>query len=108
MENQELIDKGFIEGKKSFEFIQKEINENFDFEKVRKAMKATQWKWCFGRNKEGVERFRTPTILEMKKQVLRLLKDVYDENGCVASGGFWVGVYDNEWFVNFMLCSIGD
>ena len=57
-----------------------EIMDNFDFEKVHKAMTALDWKWGKG----------IPDVWELKKSARRLLKTSIEENTCIGTGGFLV------------------
>lgn len=57
--------------------------EQFDFDKVRKAMRAVDWVWCFSKSKTGV-----PSVNELKKAAKELLDEVASKAGKEA---FWIG-----------------
>lgn len=100
---QSLIDQGLIPGKKSFEFLSKQIHDNFKWENVHKAMVATNWVWAFGRDKYG-ENKGTPDITTMKNFAFGLLKQAYDNGtGSVGSGGFTAGWENEELYLTFTL-----
>lgn len=82
------------------------IMDNFDFEKVHKAMNALDWKWS---SSNGI-----PEIYDLRRTARSLLKSawVYGQNGAenprTGTGGFWAeyGKHDDgsEWLeLNFQI-----
>jgi hypothetical protein len=91
MTEQQLIDKGYADGKKSFEYLWNEIEENFKWEKVYTVMKALDWVWHFHNNEYGI-----PDIRTIKKHCRKNLFEIYENgNGSYSTGGF-TGRYDGE------------
>lgn len=98
-----LIDDGYVEGKKSFEYFTKEIGENFNWEKVHKAMKALDWVWYFGKDKLGKDQMGIPDIPTLKNSAYLLLKESYEDGLTHGLGGFSAGWEDGEMFLAFTL-----
>lgn len=96
---QELIDEGYVDGKKSFEFLCRNIGEQFDFERVCKTMKALDWVWSFGNERYGI-----PNVDTLKQTAIKLLREVYDnERGTVSTGGFTAGWDDGDLYLTFTI-----
>jgi hypothetical protein len=66
------------------------VIERFNFEKVHKAMVATDWKWVHS-NCE----LRVPTIAELRNKTHFLLCDAMREDDCFFTGGFQAS-YDSK------------
>jgi hypothetical protein len=105
--DQKLIDGGFIEGKKSFEHLAKIINEEFKWKNVHKAMKALNWCWYMGSNvaedNKTNDNMGIPSISTLKNAAFKLLKQAYDEEKAVGSGGFWAYWEDGGLCLTFTL-----
>lgn len=70
----------------------RECLRDFNFEKVHKYMKDTNWKWV---NDEGNE--SVPTITELYQTAEDLLNKLNDEElTCISTGGFTVVRYGND------------
>jgi len=103
MTEQQLIDEGYVEGKKSFEYISKVIHEEFNWENVHKAMKALDWTWYFGEDEFKKARFGIPDIPTIKNSAFAMLKKAYDENTSLASGGFSAGWDEDMMYLQFSI-----
>lgn len=101
-EQQQLIDKGYIEGKKSFEYLCKEIHDNFNWNKVHRAMVATRWEWYLGKCEMG-NNYGIPNIATIKNTAYRLLKMAYEEEKTISGGGFCAGWENGELYLAFTL-----
>jgi hypothetical protein len=101
--NQQLIDEGYADGKKSFEYLSKEIHDNFNWENVHKAMTAVNWVWSFGKDKLGQEQKGVPSLETIKNFAFCLLKEVYENGSQVSTGGFSAGWDNEELFLVFTL-----
>ncbi len=77
-----------FEDKLPFEDYIKEINETFDFVKVHKCMIATNWNWYFGKDENGFDKMGIPSLETLKNEVYRLLKEAYDSECQISTGGF--------------------
>lgn len=86
MTEQELIDEGINEGKKSFEYYWKQIVENFDFEKVAKVMAFLNWGWSMGNDmKKGLA---IPDKNFLIEDCYEKCREVYETGKSYHSGGF--------------------
>ena len=103
MTEQQLIDEVYKDGKKSFEFYIKEMEEHFNFEKVHKAMTAINWCWSFGKDDLGQERKGVPDLCTIKNRAYSLLKEAYDENKQISTAGFTAGWDSDELYLVFNL-----
>ena len=103
MTEQKLIDEGYVEGKKSFEFLSKEIHDNFNWENVYKAMRALEWEWSFGKDKEGNDMMGIPSMQTIKNTAFELLKEAYDKENQFGTGGFTAGWDSGELYLVFTL-----
>lgn len=103
MTEQQLIDEGFVEGKKSFDYYINEIKEQFDFELVHKAMMATGWVWHFGDDILDRTRMGIPDLDTIKNTAYSLLKEAYESYKHVGSGGFMAGWEHGEMYLTFTL-----
>ena len=73
-----------------------EVLDNFDFDKVKKAMDALNWTWA---SCNGV-----PTIYDLRTESRRLLKDAIEKNLFrVSTGGFKAGYSDNILSLEFTI-----
>lgn len=108
MTEQQLIDEGYAEGKKSFQFYAKEIGSTFDFKMVHKAMMATEWKWLLGTDNLGADNYGIPTLETMQNHAYSTLKAAYDTGNTISTGGFSAGWEDGSLYLTFTLeeCSI--
>lgn len=100
---QDLIDAGYIEGKISFEQAKNNIHDFFDFEKVHKAMIATEWNWHLGIDSMGQENLGIPNLNTIKNHAYALLKNAYDKGGIHSTGGFTAGWDDGSMYLEFTL-----
>lgn len=103
MTEQQLIDDGYKEGKKSFEHLTKEINEYFNWANVHKAMVATEWCWSLGKDEFGNDNKGVPDITTIKNHAYRLLKIAYEEEKQISTGGFSAGWDGGELYLVFTL-----
>lgn len=71
------------------------VIEDFDFEKVHKAMVATGWKWTT-HNPNDSQEVETPSIPRLIKTCLRMLKDASDGGTGCSTGGFSVNRFKRE------------
>jgi len=100
---QQLIDEGYVEGKKSFEYLSKEIHDNFKWENVHKAMVAINWCWLLGKDKFGKGNYGVPSIETIKNHAYSLLKEAYESGNQISTGGFSAGWDGGELFLSFTL-----
>lgn len=103
MTEQQLIDEGYKDGKKSFEFLTKQIHENFRWDNVHKAMMAVNWCWSLGRDSFGKDNYGVPNIETIKNHAFALLKTAYDDEKQISSGGFSAGWDSGELYLTFTL-----
>ena len=100
--HQQMIDEGYAEGKKSFEYLSKEIHEQFNWERLHKAMTAVNWCWSLGTDKLGKDNIGVPSIETIKNHAYALLKEVYDlGKGSISTGGFSAGWDSSELYLVF-------
>jgi hypothetical protein len=96
---QQLINKALEQPKEDdLEYMIEDILNEFDFDKVERAMEALNWKW----------RGETPTLYDLREEALRLLrgaaksrlgdfKDTHHDIAIInACGGFEARAYCNE------------
>ncbi len=96
---QQLINKALEQPKEDdLEYMIEDILNEFDFDKVERAMEALNWKW----------RGETPTLYDLREEALRLLRGAaksrlgdfkdthYDVAIINACGGFEAKAYCNE------------
>jgi hypothetical protein len=70
---------------KKFERLWEEIEENFPWKRVYKAMKATDWHWAFdvrSNEKNGI-----PTVSALKAEGKRLAMEAYQREMSLGTGG---------------------
>lgn len=93
---QQLIDDGYMDGKKSFECLWAQIEANFDFERVCKVMDLLKWKW-------HVEEYGliTPTIDRIKMTVKHFCYEAWQQEKGISTGGFTYRFKDNTLLVEF-------
>lgn len=103
MTQQQLINEGLQDGKKSFEFLAKEIGKNFGWDRVHKAMIALNWCWSLGRDSFGNDNMGIPNIETIKNHAYRLLKQAYEEDKTISTGGFTAGWDSGELYLTFTL-----
>ena len=77
-----------FEGKEPFQYYIDDIQETFDFTKIHKCMIATDWNWYFGKDKFGFDIMGVPSLETIKNEAYRLLKEAYDSECQISSGGF--------------------
>ena len=98
---QQLINKALEQPESQvndLEYMIRDIIDEFDFDKVERAMEALNWKW----------RGETPTLYDLREEALRLLrgaaksrlgdfKDTHHDVAIInATGGFEARAYCNE------------
>lgn len=94
---QRMIDEGYSEGKKSFEYQWNKIEKHFRWERVYSVMKALDWHWHIHNEEYGIPRIDT-----MKKHARKLLYDIYQQDkGNGSCGGFRYGVEDGQLWLTF-------
>jgi len=74
------------------------ILDNFDFERVHKAMIALEWNWYMGTCGEGI-----PSVGALKKAARELLSDAWMKKTTISSGGFFAGYDDGGLVLRFIL-----
>ena len=73
-----------------------EVLDNFDFDKVKKAMDALNWIWI---GCDGV-----PSIYDLRKKSRRLLKEAIKQNSYrISTGGFRAGYSNNVLSLDFIV-----
>src|SRR5690606_14023355 len=96
--------EGYVEGKRSLDYVVKEIFDGFDFEKVYKTMKALDWTWYFGVDTAGRERQGIPSVQTLKHNAYEILKKVYERGkGSNSAGGFTAGWDDGQLYLVFSI-----
>ena len=73
----------------------KYIIDNFDFQQVHKVMNFLNWTWALTPG--------TPTISELKIEATKLLNDVYNSKGWIATGGFKATKYHDFLELEFII-----
>lgn len=101
MTEQQLIDEGYAEGKKSFEYYVKEFGENFKWENVHKVMTALNWCWYFGKDAFGQDNYGVPKLETIKNHAYARLKEAYETGNQSSTGGFTAGWEGGEMFLVF-------
>lgn len=84
------------------------IMDNFNFNRVEKAMRATKWTWASASEEDSI-----PTETELREQARRLLKEAStktvtksDFRWYISTGGFRATKYfDGELELEFILSS---
>lgn len=89
--------------KKPFEFYAQDIAKNINWENIHKAMVALQWNWYFGKDEYGKDKLGIPCINTIKNAAYDLLKQAYDREVPVCTGGFSVGWVGNEMYLSFAI-----
>jgi hypothetical protein len=76
----------------NIERIQNELFEEFDFEKVHKAMVSADWKWSMGKG-----RWDVPAVEEIREKATKLFKELMDSPHLesISSGGIRI-FFDSE------------
>ena len=103
MTEQDLINEDYVAGKKSFSFLIRKINEGFNWDLVHKVMLHLNWVWHFGKENNGQDQMGVPNVQTIQNNALDLLKQAYDGEMLVSSGGFSAGWEDGELFLVFTL-----
>lgn len=75
-----------------------DILNNFDFERVHKAMIALEWNWYLGMGGEGI-----PSVGALKKAARELLSDAWTKKNIISSGGFSAVYDDGDLVLRFIL-----
>ena len=75
---------------KTFDEMWEEIECNFDWDRVARAMKSLDWVWYFE------EDSRVPNVGEIINSARKSCKRAYDEKRTIATGGFFV-YFENDW-----------
>lgn len=98
---QDLINEGYTEGKKSFEFLWAKVDKNFDWKMIYEAMKVNDWHWCIDKEKNL---YGIPRIDNIRQSAKELLYDAYErEAGTISCGGFSGGYDDGHLWLSFIL-----
>jgi hypothetical protein len=99
MTEQQLINEGYVDGKKSFDYLFEKIHKYFDWQKVYTVMKALDWCWYM---KEDT--YAIPNINAIQKSARELLFRVYEKgSGSISTGGFTAGYEDGELWLVFQI-----
>ncbi len=93
---QRMIDEGYSEGKKSFDYQWGKIEKHFRWERVYIVMKALDWHWHIHNEEYGIPRIDT-----IKKHAHKLLFDIYESGGSGSCGGFRYGLDDGNLWLTF-------
>lgn len=75
-----------------------DILDNFDFERVHKAMIALEWNWYLGIGGEGI-----PSVGALHKAAMRLLSEAWTKKTTFSSGGFSAEYDDGDLILRFIL-----
>lgn len=94
---------GGVMKKQPFEHYAKQVLKEFDFEKVHKAMIATNWHWVFGYDEDKNEIKGVPTVDTLKNRAIILLRDAYKSGNSHSTGGFMAGWENDEMYLSFIL-----
>jgi hypothetical protein len=95
---QQLIDDGYMPGKKSFDCLWTQIEANFDFERVQKVMEFLDWRWTI----EDYGRV-LPTIDRLKMTARQYLYECWNEEKSFSTGGFYYRYMDGNLSIEFTL-----
>lgn len=95
MTKQELIDNGYEDGKKSFDFLWNKIEPYFNWKRVHDVMTFLNWEW----KGDGVPSIET--IISSARQ--RLFEVWEKEISGQSSGGFSAGYENGELWLSFTL-----
>ena len=74
------------------------ILDNFDFERVHKAMIALEWNWYLGMCGEGI-----PSVGALQKTARELLSKAWMKKATISSGGFSAVYDDGDLILRFIL-----
>lgn len=74
------------------------ILDNFDFERVHKAMIALEWNWCLGMWGDGI-----PSVGALQKTARELLSEAWTKKTTISSGGFSAVYDDGDLVLRFIL-----
>lgn len=105
---QDLINEGYAQGKKSFEFLWAKVDKNFNWKKVYEAMKANDWHWCIDKEKDL---YGIPSVNTIRQVAKELLHDAWErEVGTISCGGLEGGYDEGHLWLSFFLdtCHTGD
>lgn len=98
---QDLINEGYTEGKKTFDYLWEKIEANFNWKKVYEAMKANDWHWCIDLEKNL---YGIPRIDNIRNSAKELLHDAWErEVGTISCGGFSAGYDNGNLWLSFIL-----
>ena len=75
-----------------------DILNNFDFERVHKAMIALEWNWYLGIGDEGI-----PSVGALQKAARKLLSEAWTKKTTISSGGFSAVYDDGDLILRFIL-----
>ncbi len=75
-----------------------QIMENFDFEKVHRAMAAWGWQWYLGERGSGI-----PSVVDLRCTALELLAAAWDEKTQLRTGGFTAEYIDGGLSLMFVI-----
>lgn len=75
-----------------------DILDNFDFERVHKAMIALEWNWYLGMGGEGI-----PSVGALQKAARELLSEAWMKKTTISSGGFSAEYDDGDLVLRFIL-----
>jgi hypothetical protein len=101
MSDQELIDLDYKEGKKSFDYVLKDIMTSFNFRVLHQAMTAVNWTWNVGTDAKGNNVAVVPSVETLEQKAKELLKEVYDREVSISTGGFCAGIDGDEIYLTF-------
>lgn len=99
MTDQQAIDEGYMEGQKSFEYLVKNILENFNFKRVYDVMKLLDWGWHIPEK----DCLYIPTVEALKRAAYQHLKEAFDQKRTISTGGFTYGFDDGHLFLDFTI-----
>lgn len=85
--------------KQTFDFYWDQIEVNFNWTKVFKAMKSLDWSWYMSDENYGI-----PTLETIKKHARKLLYEVWERGaGMSSTGGLIAGWDHGEMYLVFQL-----
>lgn len=88
--------------KTDFENAIKNIESNFDFEKIHQVMTYLHWGWhCV--DDLGNTNIVIPDVVRIKNHAFELLKDAYEHKTIVGSGGFEARWVEGDLELKFIL-----
>lgn len=95
--------KAISKSDEKFEKMAKDIFHQFDWEKVHRVMKLTDWNWAMGVDEDGMTQMGIPSIETIQNQAYRMLKRSYECKGHSCTGGLSAGWESGHMYLIFTL-----